>query len=62
MQLPETVRRLLLAALRPGPDPHRHLVARHHALGALRLDEQLRELLEYREQGRPRERTTPARR
>jgi erythromycin esterase len=36
---------LRLDALRPGPDPGAHLVARHHALGALRLDEQLREFV-----------------
>lgn len=35
---------LRLDALRPGPDRHEHLIARHHALGALRTDEQLREL------------------
>lgn len=35
---------LRLDALHPGPDPLAHTVARHHALGALRLDEQLREL------------------
>jgi erythromycin esterase len=41
--------RLLLRmdALVPGPDRHAHLVARHHALGALRLDEHLRELLVF---------------
>ncbi|WP_329569685.1 erythromycin esterase family protein [Kitasatospora sp. NBC_01266] len=47
---------LRLDALRPGPhsDSHSdHLVARHHALGALRLDEQLRELLELRAPERP---------
>ncbi|WP_030620544.1 hypothetical protein [Streptomyces sclerotialus] len=40
---------LRLDALAPGPGPqqHPHLIARHHALGALRLDEQLRELLEF---------------
>lgn len=38
--------RLLLRmdALRPGPDPAAHQTARHNALGALRLDEHLREL------------------
>ncbi|MGP4020550.1 erythromycin esterase family protein [Saccharopolyspora sp. 5N708] len=36
---------LRLDALRPGPHQD-HLIARHHALGALRLDEQLRELTE----------------
>lgn len=38
---------LPLDALRPGPDPREHLIARHHALGALRIDEQLRELVEF---------------
>lgn len=40
--------RLLLRmdALAPGADPRAHRIARHHALGALRLDEQLRELSE----------------
>ncbi|WP_158884149.1 erythromycin esterase family protein [Amycolatopsis anabasis] len=37
---------LRLDALPPGPDPREHLIARHHALGALRLDEHLRELVE----------------
>ncbi|MCI2423193.1 erythromycin esterase family protein [Saccharopolyspora sp. K220] len=34
---------LRLDALRPGPE-REHLIARHHALGALRIDEHLREL------------------
>jgi erythromycin esterase len=37
---------LRLDALGPGEEPLRHRVARHHALGALRLDEQLREFTE----------------
>jgi erythromycin esterase len=39
--------RLLLRmdALWPGPDREAHLIARHHVLGALRLDEQLREFV-----------------
>jgi erythromycin esterase len=36
---------LRLDAIRPGSDPHAHRVARHHALGALRVDEQLREFV-----------------
>jgi erythromycin esterase len=44
---------LRLDALRPGPDPHEHLVARHHALGALRIDEHLRELVELGEPDPP---------
>jgi erythromycin esterase len=40
---------LRLDALSPGEDPQRHRVARHHALGALRLDEQLREFAELGE-------------
>lgn len=44
---------LRLDALRPGPDPHEHLVVRHHALGALRVDEHLRELAELGEPDRP---------
>ncbi|MQA07787.1 MAG: erythromycin esterase family protein [Pseudonocardiaceae bacterium] len=47
--------RLLLRmdAVAPGTDQHEHLVARHHALGALRLDEQLRELAELLALGEP---------
>lgn len=44
---------LRLDALHPGPEPHRHLIARHHALGALRLDEQLREFTEITGLGEP---------
>jgi erythromycin esterase len=40
---------LRLDSLRPGSNPHQHRVARHHALGALRLDEHLRELIEINE-------------
>lgn len=36
---------LRLDALVPGAAAHEHAIARHHALGALRLDEQLRELM-----------------
>ncbi|WP_279580994.1 erythromycin esterase family protein [Fodinicola feengrottensis] len=36
---------LRLDALEPGSDPYDHKIARHHALGALRLDEQLREFV-----------------
>lgn len=38
---------LRLDALAPGPDPQALGIARHHALGALRLDEQLREILAF---------------
>lgn len=44
---------LRLDALRPGLDPHEHLVVRHHALGALRIDEHLRELVELGEPDPP---------
>lgn len=44
---------LRLDALRPGRDLHEHLVARHHALGALRIDEHLRELVQLGEPDPP---------
>jgi erythromycin esterase len=40
---------LRLDSLRSGSAPQEHLIARHHALGALRIDEHLRELVEIRE-------------
>lgn len=46
---------LTVEALPPGPDPHDHLIARHHALGALRLDEQLREFDALAQLGEPAE-------
>lgn len=44
---------LRLDAVPPGPDRHERLIARHHALGALRLDEQLREFVVLGEPGPP---------
>jgi erythromycin esterase len=44
---------LRLDALHPGFDPHEHLIASHHALGALRLDAHLRELVELGEPDPP---------
>jgi erythromycin esterase len=44
---------LHLDAIGPGADRSAHLVARHHALGALRVDEHMRELLELGDPGRP---------
>lgn len=44
---------LRLDALAPGPDPDALPIARHHALGALRLDEQLREIVAFAGPDRP---------